>query len=465
MEDRASLLIVDDERGPAESLRMIFKPSYNVYTASGGQQAMEILQSTPIDVVTLDLRMPAMSGVEVMERIKAYDPDIEVIVVTGYSSLDSAIKGLRHGVFDYISKPFDVPQISDLVRRAVARRRTNLRARRMKEDFLANLSHELRTPLSAIIGYSAILAEELQQVVDPDQRTALERIQVNSVELLNLVEGVLLLNALDAGEMALNIRPFNLGDTVARAVEKFQPLANEKGLLLRTELATGALSAISDEEKVERVLWALLDNAVKFTAGRIGVRRRAPRPATGRGRDRGDRHRHRHAARGDRSGTRRAVAGRRLGTAPLPRPGARPADRDAPDRTPGRRPARPQRDLAGHAVHRHHPGARCCAERAVALMALHEHSALRCLPRLRRAPPRRKSERRTSSMTPTRTARTHTRQFLAKHRTHRVACLWRSGSEVRADRPLWDPMATLTVRGHRRRTIIRGQRQPPIDRG
>lgn len=280
MEERASLLIVDDERGPAESLRMIFKPSYNVYTASGGQQAMEILQSTPIDVVTLDLRMPAMSGVEVMERIKAYDSDIEVIVVTGYSSLDSAIKGLRHGVFDYISKPFDVPQISDLVRRAVARRRANLRARRMKEDFLANLSHELRTPLSAIIGYSAILAEELQRVVDPDQRTALERIQVNSVELLNLVEGVLLLNALDAGEIALNIRPFNLGDTVARAVEKFQSLANEKGLLLRTELATGALSAISDEEKVERVLWALLDNAVKFTStGSVSVAvRRAPQP-------------------------------------------------------------------------------------------------------------------------------------------------------------------------------------------
>jgi len=257
---------------------MIFKPSYNVYTATGGQQAMEIVQSTPIDVVTLDLRMPAMSGVEVMERIKAFDSDIEVIVVTGYSSLDSAIKGLRQGVFDYISKPFDVPQISDLVRRAVARRRANLRARRMKEDFLANLSHELRTPLSAIIGYSAILAEELQRVVDADQRMALERIQVNSIELLNLVEGVLLLNALDAGEIALNIRPFNLGDTVARAVEKFQPLANEKGLLLRTELATGALSAISDEEKVERVLWALLDNAVKFTAaGSVSVAvRRAP---------------------------------------------------------------------------------------------------------------------------------------------------------------------------------------------
>ena len=280
MEERASLLIVDDERGPAESLRMIFKPSYNVYVANGGPEALEIIHSQSIDVVTLDLRMPVMSGVEVMERIKAFDSDIEVIVVTGYSSLDSAIRGLRHGVFDYVSKPFDVPQICDLVRRAVARRRTNLRTKRMKEDFLANLSHELRTPLSAIIGYSTILAEELEDVVTQDQRTALDRIQVNSIELLNLVEGVLFLNSLEAGEVAVNLNPFNLAETIARTAEKFRLQAAERGLQIRTHVATGAASAISDEEKIERVLWALVDNAIKFTpAGTVSIlARRAPQP-------------------------------------------------------------------------------------------------------------------------------------------------------------------------------------------
>jgi signal transduction histidine kinase len=280
MEERASLLIVDDEPGPAESLRMIFKPSYNVFTASGGQQALDIVHSIPIDVVTLDLRMPAMSGIQVMERIKEFDQDVEVIVVTGYASLDSALHGLRQGVFDYISKPFDMPQISDLVRRAVARRRANLRLRRIKEDFLANLSHELRTPLSAIIGYSTILAEELQEVISPDQRSTLDRIQANSYELLNLVDGVLLLTALDAGKIALNIEPFDIADTVRRAIEKFQGLASEKGLLLRMDISSPSLIAVSDAEKVERVLWALLDNAIKFTpSGMVSVTvRSAPQP-------------------------------------------------------------------------------------------------------------------------------------------------------------------------------------------
>lgn len=278
VQDRASLLIVDDERGPAESLRMIFKPSYNVFTASSGPQALDIIHSTPIDVVTLDLRMPVMSGVEVMERIKAFDPDVEVIIVTGYSSIDSAIRGLRQGVFDYVSKPFDVPQISDLVRRAVARRRANQRSRRMKEDFLANLSHELRTPLSAIIGYSAILAEELEKVVDADQRAALERIQANSAELLSLVESVLLLTSIDAGDVTLNLERTDIGELVRQAAEKFQPAAAEKGLLLGVDIALADLSMVTDSEKLERIVWALIDNAVKFTQnGMISVAaRRVP---------------------------------------------------------------------------------------------------------------------------------------------------------------------------------------------
>jgi signal transduction histidine kinase len=271
--EKPSLLIVDDEQGPAESLRMIFKPSYNVYMANGGRQALDIVHNAPIDVVTLDLRMPEMSGMEVLEHIKAFDPDIEVIVVTGYSSLDSAIRGLRFGVFDYVSKPFDVPQISDLVRRAVARRRDTVKSRRAKEDFLANLSHELRTPLNAILGYASILVEELQPHLTAEQQTALQRLQVNSHDLFNLVESVLLLNSLEAGEIALNPQPFDLRDTIERSVGKFRVRAIEKGLALTCALPPSPLVVVTDEEKIERILWALLENALKFTlSGSVAVR-------------------------------------------------------------------------------------------------------------------------------------------------------------------------------------------------
>ncbi len=265
MEDRASLLIVDDERGPTESLRMVFKSQYDVFTAPGGREALDILYSSPIDVVTLDLRMPGMPGTEVMEHIKRYDDEIEIIVVTGYASLDSAIRGLRHRVFDYVTKPFDVPQMTDLVNRAVARRRTALRARRVKEDFLANLSHELRTPLSAIIGYNSILTEELHGRLNEDQRVAFDRIQANSQKLLNLIETVLLLNSLDAGELELSISTFDVRDTLRRAARQFAPAARQRALRLAVEGDAAPLWVTTDEHKLERILWALIDNALKFT--------------------------------------------------------------------------------------------------------------------------------------------------------------------------------------------------------
>lgn len=272
MDHKPSLLIVDDERGPAESLRMIFKPNYDVHVANSGPEALRILRTAPVDVVTLDLRMPVMSGVEVMERIKQHDPDIEVIVVTGYSSVDTAVHALRFGVFDYVSKPFDVPHISDLVRRAVERRHATLKSRSAKEDFLGNVSHELRTPLNAILGYSAILAEELEPRLSEEQRFALRRLQVNSYELFHLVESVLLLNEFERGDVVLHLEPFDLDRTVDIALQKFRPIAQEKGLSLRHDLHATGINLVSDREKFERVLAALLDNAIKFTdSGNVTV--------------------------------------------------------------------------------------------------------------------------------------------------------------------------------------------------
>lgn len=265
MENRASLLIVDDERGPTESLRMVFKSDFEVYTAPGGKEALDILHEQPIDVVTLDLRMPGMPGVEVMEHIKRHDPDIEIIVVTGYASLDSAVRGLRNHVFDYVTKPFDVPQISTLVHRALERRREALRARRAKDDFLANLSHELRTPLSAIIGYNSILTEELHTRLTDDQRVAFDRIQANSQKLLNLIETVLLLNSLDAGELRLALSTFDARETLRRVARQFAAAARQRGLTLAVEGDLTPIWVTSDEHKLERILWALIDNAVKFT--------------------------------------------------------------------------------------------------------------------------------------------------------------------------------------------------------
>ncbi len=261
---RASLLIIDDERGPAESLRMVFKEDYDVFTAGGGLEALEVLGDRQIDVVTLDLRMPGMSGDEVMEHIKRYDPDIEIIIVTGNASFGSAIRGIRHRIFDYVTKPFDVPHISDLVQRAVARRRETLRARDFRDRFLANLSHELRTPLNAIMGFNEMLNDQLNKQLTDDQQHTFERVRSHSQRLLTLIDTVTVLNQVQVGDYQVLAAPFDVRDILAWVRGRFASVAVEQGVHLEQSDAP-AIEVTGDRDKLERLVAALVDNALKFT--------------------------------------------------------------------------------------------------------------------------------------------------------------------------------------------------------
>jgi putative nucleotidyltransferase with HDIG domain len=125
--DKSVLLIVDDEKGPRESLRMILSPQHRVLIAEDGARALAILAEQHVDAVTVDLNMPGMKGDVLMRRIRKEFPHVEVVIITGYSSVETAIDGLRHGIFDYLTKPFDVVQVSNTVRRALARRESRHR--------------------------------------------------------------------------------------------------------------------------------------------------------------------------------------------------------------------------------------------------------------------------------------------------------------------------------------------------
>jgi len=122
MPNKETILVVDDETGPRESLRMILKPIYEVHTASDGQEALHLIQSKDIDVVTLDLNMPGLSGIEALKEIRKIKPNMEVIVITGYGTLTNAQEAIRFGAGDFISKPFNVADVISIVAKSFERR-------------------------------------------------------------------------------------------------------------------------------------------------------------------------------------------------------------------------------------------------------------------------------------------------------------------------------------------------------
>ncbi len=122
--DVAGILIVDDEFSVRDSLTGWFrKDGHRVEAAKNANEALQLLQASTFDVVLLDIKMPGMDGIELQRRIHGIDPDLAVIMITAFASVETAVKALKQGAFDYITKPIDPDELSHLVKKALERRR------------------------------------------------------------------------------------------------------------------------------------------------------------------------------------------------------------------------------------------------------------------------------------------------------------------------------------------------------
>ncbi len=133
MKPQETILIVEDEAGPRESLRMILSSFYDVYAVANGQEAIDLIREQNISLVTLDLNMPGLSGIDVLKEIKKMKPDIEVVIITASETLPNAQKGMRFGASDFISKPFHVAEVITIIRKSIERRNASLKNQKLTD--------------------------------------------------------------------------------------------------------------------------------------------------------------------------------------------------------------------------------------------------------------------------------------------------------------------------------------------
>jgi signal transduction histidine kinase len=182
---KPTLLIVDDEEGPRQSLRIVFKNDYNVLVASDGLEAIMLARSNAISVVVCDIMMLGMSGVEVLRELKQIDSVIEVIMLTAFETIETARQALRHGASDYLNKPFDIPTMRAAVAHAAQKHKTAVEFRqgnqqlqelqrviqdqRMREEMArtqgeiyASVLHDINSPLTVISGFVELINRSMQ---------------------------------------------------------------------------------------------------------------------------------------------------------------------------------------------------------------------------------------------------------------------------------------------------------------
>jgi nitrogen regulation protein NR(I) len=149
-----TILIVDDDKSIRYSLKRMLEENFSVITAQNGEEALDRVRENPPDLIIMDIKMPGRNGIDVLKEIKSIDPKSLVIIMTAYGTTETAIEAMKYGAFDYILKPFLIPQMKGLVEKALSLRRM------MKQEVIyAPIEREERGEEERIIGSSPKMQE------------------------------------------------------------------------------------------------------------------------------------------------------------------------------------------------------------------------------------------------------------------------------------------------------------------
>ena len=248
MKDR--LLIIDDELGPRESLRYLFKDTYEVPCADSVDKGVALLKEHAPDTIIMDIKMPVKNGIQGLKEIRAIDSQVSIIMLTGFGSLDTAQEAIRHGATDYLKKPFDTHEIREVVAGYVERTKINrkrvaatknlealtsqLQEQLNAKEKLAALGeessefvHDLGNPLSVINSYAQILIKDIKE-----KKSDGEEINVKYLEQIeksvSRCRDMLTLWRERSQRATSSIKQLNLGNIVTEVATNAQTLAAAK---------------------------------------------------------------------------------------------------------------------------------------------------------------------------------------------------------------------------------------------
>lgn len=272
-EAKSKILIIDDEEVVLDSCMQILESGpYYAATAMDGTFGLELVREFHPDVVFVDLKMPGISGFDVLKKIFDFDPTIVTVVITGYATVDSAVEAIKKGAYDFLPKPFTPDEFRVITQRGLERRRlvletTALRRERemLREHFAAIVSHELKAPLGAVQQNLFALEHELANALTEDQAKRMERMKGSIDNLLQLIHTWLRVISTDIQTLQENFQPMDITDVITKAVESVEPHAIRKDIEIISTFDDDLDLISGDEVTLREAIVNIVSNSIKYS--------------------------------------------------------------------------------------------------------------------------------------------------------------------------------------------------------
>ncbi len=272
------ILIVDDDRLNIRVLAGILKPDgYVIAEANSGEAALDTYPNFRPDLVLLDVVMPGIDGFETCRRLKREhgDKTAPVIFITAKSDSDDVVEGLTAGGVDYLPKPFKPKEVlarirSHLQNQILSEQRKMLveqlsKANAAKNRFLGMAAHDLRNPLASIRGIAEFLREGAVGQLSAEQTELVDTIHGAAQSMLVMVNELLDLATIEAGELKVSLEIYDLGDLIGKSVSMMNREALKKKTHVIFEPPPQPVTLKIDPAKMRQVVDNLLSNAVKYS--------------------------------------------------------------------------------------------------------------------------------------------------------------------------------------------------------
>ncbi len=281
---RRIIVIDDDPVMRLSCFKILDKDGYLVETYEDGEQGLAAINRQKPDLLVVDLKMPKIGGMEVINRVHQIDPEICIVVITGYATIGTAVDAMKAGAYDFLPKPFTPDELRLIVKRGIERTELAEQSRRLKQEkenlqrrFLTFVSHQLQSPLVAIHQY----LEVLKHLEDSPERKSLKREWIDRSilrlkELIAIIQDWLTIARIESQQLVECLSPVQIKPILEDLVQCYTEQARENNVIIELDLPN-ELPVVTAHEQCLRIVFSnLIVNAIKYNQrpGKIHINAR-----------------------------------------------------------------------------------------------------------------------------------------------------------------------------------------------